>query len=680
MGFKFINRKFTGKPDKVTALNRAIMATVLGLFMSTFLIQPLSISTSTLFSSLDKYDFKLPDLYAQIADNRPVKKLEDRIAILNIGRSNREEIAECLSLLSLCGPKAVGIDINFAEPSEDDSFLLESLNNLPGLVLPLGVSGSKKGGVFEIEDKPFFYNDFPNIKYGVVNLPMNTEKGTVREYAIEFPTEEKILPSFVVALAQIADPKIVKRLLDRNSETGTVAYHSKEFNIINIEEVEEYAEQLADKIILVGTVEDSADMHASTIKSHVAGVMLHAAALSTVLDGLWFTNVPKSFDYAIAIILCFIITLMVYGMKNKFKGLILRIVQFGLVYLAVRIGYSLYLNHNIIFDISYTVTIVLLGLFAVDIWNGIEATWTFLTEKIESIDKKLKTSSKKMAKQFLTILLIILCAPLAMAHYSIHSVSQGVTVESGSKTSPAKKGMELKASDYLVIPEGAEVEIYNDLDKNIYKSLKSGKISVTRLMIDAKKEASDNRKNVGNRLRLAKNQDEAAGEKIYVEKGMVRRSLAVFDPDAELQIDAKTLGGLIADYFISNDTTGLNGVDIVAKTGDINPQGAFFRIENTLEFPVYFNVLKINMKPNDENRNVEISKLGQPDGSYVLLPGQAVTRESFTSIPQDEKHLLVVTHFRYDLDEVIDETDKALKNSTSDKFYPSFPLIIKNIK
>lgn len=70
------------------------MATVLGIALSTCLVQPLSMSTSAMFSAPEKRDFEMSDLFAQIADNRPVRKFDDRVVILNIGQNNREAIAE----------------------------------------------------------------------------------------------------------------------------------------------------------------------------------------------------------------------------------------------------------------------------------------------------------------------------------------------------------------------------------------------------------------------------------------------------------------------------------------------------------------------------------------------------------------------------------------------------------
>ena len=330
----------------------------------------------------------MSDLFAQIADNRPVRKFDNRIVIVNIGRGDRNDIAEALSLLSLCGPKAVGVDINFADPGDNDEFLLEALSANQNVVLPLGVSAVKENGVFHITDKPFFYDKMEGLNYGIVNLPLTSNKGTVREYAVNFPTDKGSMPSFVTELARLVDPKVEEELRQRGSETGVTAYHSREFDIVDITQLEEHAEDFADKIVLVGALEDSSDLHFTPIKSHVAGVMLHASALSTILDGVWYQKIPKSFDYIIAITICLLLMLLSYGFKNNLKGITLRILQGLLAYSIVRIGYYLYVDKFVILDISFTIMIVAFGFLAADIWNGFETLWRMAAAKIDKLDSK----------------------------------------------------------------------------------------------------------------------------------------------------------------------------------------------------------------------------------------------------------------------------------------------------
>lgn len=388
VAFRAINSTLSKKPKAFYVLGRALIATALGFFMSTLLVEPLSMSTSAIFSSPEKRDFQMSDLFAQIADNRPVRSFDDRVVVVNIGNGTREDITDALSVISLCGPKAVGVDINFADHGNNDHQLIESLKALPNLILPLGIKQSEENGKFEIEDKPFFFDEESEFNYGIVNLPLKVNKGTVREYAIEFPTNLGVYLSFSTALAQIADPEAMKKLKERGSKTGITAYHSREYLTLNLDEIEDNAESLFDKIVILGALDESYDMHSTPVKSHVSGVMIHSYALSTVLDGIWFHKIPKMFDYLLAFLVCLGIMIVVYGFKSNFKGIVLRIIQGILVFLAVRIGYSLFVDHSIIFDLSYTVLIIAFGLFAADIWNGLEALWNIGSKKIQSLDSR----------------------------------------------------------------------------------------------------------------------------------------------------------------------------------------------------------------------------------------------------------------------------------------------------
>lgn len=128
-----------------------------------------------------------------------------------------------------------------------------------------------------------------------------------------------------------------------------------------------------------------------------------------------------------------------------------------------------------------------------------------------------------MRRLILTLAVIVIATMGTMAqNYTLHSATSGVKVLSAGKTADAKKGLQLKASDTFIIPEGGLVEVYNNTDKRIYKSLRPGKVSVTKLLIEARQVAADNSKNVSSRLTLGKN-GTGSGKKAYVEKGMVTR-------------------------------------------------------------------------------------------------------------------------------------------------------------
>ncbi|MBD5304510.1 MAG: CHASE2 domain-containing protein [Bacteroides sp.] len=364
--------------------------TLLAFVLSVALQAPFTASTSSIFSGPEKPDFTITDIYAQIADGRPVRRMEDRIRIIDIGIGGREEIADALEILSFCEPKAVGLDIIFEQPSDDDSRLLAALQSTPNIVLPIGVTSD--GDRFKIDDRPFFYEDLPGISYGVINIPTAGPKSSVREYAVSFPTSDGKLPSFVAAVAEKSDPDAVKALTGRGNDVETIAYHSKEYKIYTLDELADHAEEFIDKIVLIGSMSDASDMHPTPINSYVPGFIIHASALSTLLDREWYTTLPRYMDYLLAFVICFLIILATIGIKGGIRGLIVRIIQVVLAYSAVRIGYELFIDKHIVCNFSGTLLMIAFGLFAVDIWNGMSALISLLKKNIKKIKNKRETT------------------------------------------------------------------------------------------------------------------------------------------------------------------------------------------------------------------------------------------------------------------------------------------------
>ncbi|MDE6338768.1 MAG: hypothetical protein K2K97_03145 [Muribaculaceae bacterium] len=280
-------------------------------------------------------------------------------------------------------------------------------------------------------------------------------------------------------------------------------------------------------------------------------------------------------------------------------------------------------------------------------------------------------------RKLLIALLIAAILPV-YGRYSIHSVSQGVMIESGGKQSQAAAGMTVKPSDQMIIPQGGKVEIYNDLDKRIYTSVAEGKVTVTRLMIDARSAAADNRGNVASHLRFAKNSD-SPDQRLYVEKGMVKRSLGIFDPEGEKMVADPSLIAKFIAARLANDNDQLHDALPVPAEHSVPAEGGMaFDVRNTIGFPVYFNIVKISNK--DGKRAVRISEVGQPAGIYVLLPDQTLGRGHYTSVPENEMHLMVMTHCQFDIDEMIEELEKALKSPLGDtSSFNSLPIYLMRL-
>lgn len=254
------------------------------------------------------------------------------------------------------------------------------------------------------------------------------------------------------------------------------------------------------------------------------------------------------------------------------------------------------------------------------------------------------------------LMLAVACLP-AMALYTVHAVSGKVSVKSGGDCVEAKPGMELKANDMLTVPAGAQVKILNHQDKKIYSSVKAGKFTVMTLMIEAKGVADSNTGTVMRTARFAKSSETSRAQKVYSEKGVVRRALTSVDDNGNaIVVDAEMFGGKLAlrvkDGAVQNDV-----LPVTVEHESSVDCGLKLSIFNNLEYPLYFNV--VSLTGNSESP-LYFSVIGQAKGNFILLPQQSLTKEHLPELPQGEKQILIMAHSDFDVAKVIEEANRQL--------------------
>lgn len=357
--------------------------TVLAFVLSMLLTTPAAFSITSLFSSPDQEDFAISDFFTRMADHRPVRLLDSDIVLVDIGFTGRKEIAEALELLTLCGPRTVALDVLFEEPHEDDSRLLAALAATPSLVLPVGLdetrSAARMGGgkqAFTIGDTGYFYAR-SKAKLGAANMPGRFEHSTIREFRPSYNLADgRTVLSFPAAIAREADPEAFRMLQKRTETSGNdlelVDFASREFTTIPIDRIADSPELFADKIVIIGSFSDIADSHKSPVNATMPGAMIHAYALSTILNGRYYDHTPPPLDIALAFLLSFGVVWMTAGVNPRARGLFMRVLQMATVLCAVWLCYSLFADHRIIVDCSALLLSITFALFASDIWNGVE--------------------------------------------------------------------------------------------------------------------------------------------------------------------------------------------------------------------------------------------------------------------------------------------------------------------
>ncbi len=367
------NQVRNGRGGFLLRIIKAAGIAILAFALSFVFAQPLSFSAGTLLSSHDSKDFNMSDFYNIVADSRPVRAYEERIVIVNIDRTTRDDVTDVIEMLSVMNPVAVGLDVTFNEPHEDDSRLLAAIDDCPNLVMAVGVGpmpGSKD--TFMVDDYSFFYpSHCDDYMPGVVNLPSKFDGGTIREFPVYFtdPLGRK-LPSMAMALAEIADPDAANVLKSRGNKTEMIDFPSRTFNVIDWNELPDSPDEIDGRIVLVGAMNEINDLHRTPISEQMSGVMIHAYAISTILRGNYYHVAAEWINLSLAFLLCFLLALSHLSLKVQIKGLALRVVQVLVLYMIIRSGYYMFVDRHLIMDFSFSLLMLTFGLFACDVWIG----------------------------------------------------------------------------------------------------------------------------------------------------------------------------------------------------------------------------------------------------------------------------------------------------------------------
>lgn len=375
-------KKNNGQDDRnlQVALLQATGITLLAFLLSTVLLQPFSLSIATLISSNDKRDFDITDFYNIIADSRAVRAVDRDITILDITGATREDVAAILDALPDFEPRAVGLDVMFDVPHDDDSLLLDAIRRQPDMVLLVDVDPVKAHGadMFMLGDTSFFYDTFRHYTYGASNMPTKGVGGVVREFVTTFPMADgSRIMSFPVAVATKADSTVMARLAERGSRTEIINYPSRRFRSVYWEELGNHADDIRDRVVLIGAVDNPADIHATPPQKQMSGIEIHARALSTILNDTYMTPLPQFWNMAIAFMLCFALAFIHLKLPAEFKALVLRLIQVGMLYLIIVTGYHFFIDRSIVINFSYTLLMLTFVLFACDIWLGIKGAYKY---------------------------------------------------------------------------------------------------------------------------------------------------------------------------------------------------------------------------------------------------------------------------------------------------------------
>lgn len=301
------------------------------------------------------------------------------VVIINVDACGIEELPDVIEAVNSFSPQVIGIDLLFNKHDDDiDNRLRDVIMNCGNVV----VASEYDSASNQILSSPIFQNtDIPN---AVVNL----EKPIVRHYFPQIILGDRI-NSFALDLVKQYRPEKYKEQIDRgakkkfsgiydftelihifNFSCDTIGYttlletNSANNNIINL---------LQNKIVIIGTYNDEADLHWVSNNTSLSGTFIHAAIIHTILND-YYTEEYSWLNKLLAILITTGFTWLLIFMREKYSvtgNLIIRGIQVMLLLLGILMGTILYTYGHMYIDL--TITLLSVGLIYVgyDIVFGI---------------------------------------------------------------------------------------------------------------------------------------------------------------------------------------------------------------------------------------------------------------------------------------------------------------------
>ena len=241
--------------------------------------------------------FLVSDFYNRIAYNGGPKFRHDNVMCINSTTTSRADIAALLDTLAnpeIITPSAVSMDFFFSKPhnNHDDTLLLAAIRHLGSkLVLPVGLDEKRN-----LVSLSFFDNDEDikscGVRYGIANLPGNFFTDVMRSYRPVFVLQDGTrVNSCAVEVIEAAGRKPICR----SEEQIIINYPFEQILQVddtvfmrmarNSDEREALRELVGEAIVFIGTFDDLKDTYQTPIDELMPGVLIHAYAANTLIEG-----------------------------------------------------------------------------------------------------------------------------------------------------------------------------------------------------------------------------------------------------------------------------------------------------------------------------------------------------------------------------------------------------------
>ncbi len=339
-------------------------------------------------------DFKLTDLYYSKL-TKEKGKFEEEVVLINIGNSNREEIAGMLMTINGYEPSVIGADIIFKDlkGNQGDTLLHEAISQVNDKLVMINQLPNSHEGEEEVQrSHPYFTAGLEGYANFVGEKPYAS---TIRYFRPTTTIKDEKLPSFALQIVKKHNPSAAENLLNRGKYTEKINYtgNYQSFAYFDSDEIfpgNDDLKLLKDKIVLLGymgpeighkVLEDfyftplNAEFTGRSIPD-MYGMVIHANIISMTLNGNYINKMSKWFAIILAFVVCYLhVIFFMYFFVNKhlWYHLFAKLIQLFTSIIMMYIVFQFYSKGHYEINSTITITAILLSVDVLYVYESIVA-------------------------------------------------------------------------------------------------------------------------------------------------------------------------------------------------------------------------------------------------------------------------------------------------------------------
>lgn len=302
-------------------------------------------------------DFKMTDVYFELMRSGDEKELNKDIILVDVTKlTTRDSIAQAIVDVNSCDPKVMLIDLIFERPSFDQ---IDDISLVSAIELSKDKSIlSSKLTDYNPETKAFtnltrsFFHEISNFRWAYSNVDQTRPGGCIRQYSLSQNLNDTLSYSMAyLAACAYTDVEPQKKNVDQR----LIVYGDTDFLAIPFDKILDNKNLLKDKLVIIGTLEEEADMHITPV-GKLPGMKILAYSTLTYMNHKEISSMSKGTSLCLAFLVCLLCAWAGQILRKKYANLtsyILKLFYFAVTAFIVWMAFIAFVHFDYDADLLY---------------------------------------------------------------------------------------------------------------------------------------------------------------------------------------------------------------------------------------------------------------------------------------------------------------------------------------